>query len=51
MVLVNARTPPTRLQLGSDTVARVEAKNTHVARELGEWRQLALSTDWTEDAA
>jgi NAD(P)-dependent dehydrogenase (short-subunit alcohol dehydrogenase family) len=51
MVLVNAKTPPTRLQLGSDTVARVEAKNAHVARELGEWRQLALSTDWTEDAA
>jgi NAD(P)-dependent dehydrogenase (short-subunit alcohol dehydrogenase family) len=51
MVLVNARTPPTRLQLGSDTVARVEAENAHVARELGEWRELALSTDSTEDAA
>ena len=33
MVLVNAKTSPTRLQLGNDAVARVEARNAHVARE------------------
>ena len=38
--------PPVRLQLGSDCVARVEEKLAHVARELDQWRALALSTDW-----
>ena len=52
MVLVDAKEPPTRLQLGSDTVARVEAKHAHVERELSAWRDLALSTDFTaQDAA
>ena len=39
--------PPTRLQLGSDCVARVEQKLAHVADELDHWRGLALSTDLT----
>src|SRR5262249_52424093 len=51
MVLVAAKNPPTRLQLGSDSVARVQAKNAHVERELREWRDLAHSTDWTDEAA
>lgn len=44
--LVNAPNPPQRLPLGSDTVARIEAKHQLVERELTEWRPLALSTDF-----
>lgn len=46
MVLADAKQPPVRLPLGSDTVARIEAKNQHVAEELATWRELALSTDF-----
>jgi NAD(P)-dependent dehydrogenase (short-subunit alcohol dehydrogenase family) len=45
MALVNAKNPPLRLPLGSDTVERIEAKNAFVAKELAEWRTLATSTD------
>ena len=51
IALVNAKNPPLRLPLGSDTVERIEAKNAFVARELAEWRTLATSTDFTEEAA
>jgi NAD(P)-dependent dehydrogenase (short-subunit alcohol dehydrogenase family) len=51
IALVNAKNPPLRLPLGSDTVERIEAKNSFVARELAEWRTLATSTDFTEQAA
>jgi NAD(P)-dependent dehydrogenase (short-subunit alcohol dehydrogenase family) len=37
--------PPLRLQLGTDSLARVEAKLAQVAAELAEWRPLAESTD------
>ncbi len=37
--------PPLRLQLGADAVERIEAKLDLVQRELGRWRQVALSTD------
>lgn len=46
LALVNAPNPPQRLALGSDTVARIEAKNRLVAHELAEWNELALSTDF-----
>jgi NAD(P)-dependent dehydrogenase (short-subunit alcohol dehydrogenase family) len=46
LALVNAANPPLRLALGSDTVARIEAKNRLVARELADWNELALSTDF-----
>ena len=46
--LANAKTPPLRLPLGSDTVERIEAKNTHVAQEVAAWREVATSTDWTD---
>ena len=49
MLLVNAKNPPTRLPLGSDTVERIESKNALVAQELAAWRKVATSTDW--DAA
>jgi len=46
LALVNARKPPRRLPLGSDTVERIEQKNRFVAAELAEWRHLAVSTDF-----
>lgn len=46
LVLVNAPNPPQRLPLGSDTVARIEAKNRLVAEELAQWKDVALSTDF-----
>jgi NAD(P)-dependent dehydrogenase (short-subunit alcohol dehydrogenase family) len=39
--------PPLRLQLGSDCVTLVEGKLATVAKELDQWRELALSTDVT----
>jgi hypothetical protein len=50
LVLADAENPPVRLQLGSDTVARVRAKNESVERELQEWLPLALSTDHAQAA-
>jgi hypothetical protein len=44
--LAAARKPPTRLALGSDTVARIEQKNRNVERELDLWRWVSLSTDF-----
>ena len=49
--LVDAKTPPLRLPLGSDTVERIEAKHDFVARELAGWRSVATSTDFTNDDA
>jgi NAD(P)-dependent dehydrogenase (short-subunit alcohol dehydrogenase family) len=43
--LADSDTPPTRLQLGSDTVERVRAKNLFVEKEMAEWLDVALSTD------
>ena len=47
--LVDAKNPPLRLPLGSDTVERIETKNAFVARELAGWRSVATSTDFTND--
>src|SRR5499427_6166881 len=44
--LAAARKPPTRLALGSDTVARIEEKHRDVERELDLWRPVSLSTDF-----
>jgi hypothetical protein len=43
-------TPPTRLALGSDTVARIEEKNRDVQRELDQWRSVSISTDFVAAA-
>ncbi|HEY2606274.1 oxidoreductase [Paraburkholderia sp. RL18-103-BIB-C] len=43
--LADSPSPPVRLPLGSDTVARIEEKNRFVEGELNAWRELALSTD------
>jgi NAD(P)-dependent dehydrogenase (short-subunit alcohol dehydrogenase family) len=50
IALVNAKNPPLRLPLGSDTVERIEAKNAFVAKELADWRTVATSTDFTDAA-
>lgn len=44
--LADAAKPPVRLQLGSDTVATVRAKNQLVDKELNQWLDLALTTDF-----
>jgi NAD(P)-dependent dehydrogenase (short-subunit alcohol dehydrogenase family) len=41
--------PPTRLALGSDTVARTEEKHRDVERELDLWRAVSLSTDFVRE--
>ncbi len=40
--------PPLRLQLGADSIERIEAKLDLVRRELDQWRSVALSTDHAE---
>lgn len=48
ITLAQAKDPPLRLALGSDTVARIEQKNASVAAELATWRELSLSTDFAK---
>jgi NAD(P)-dependent dehydrogenase (short-subunit alcohol dehydrogenase family) len=45
--IASASEPPTRLALGSDTVARIEKKHRDVERELELWRSVSLSTNFT----
>ena len=48
--LVDSPNPPVRLPLGSDTVARIRAKNESVATELADWLTVSLSTDYDDVA-
>jgi hypothetical protein len=43
--LADSATPPVRLPLGSDTVAKIGEKNRFVEQQLDAWRALAVSTD------
>ncbi|WIX83413.1 oxidoreductase [Amycolatopsis carbonis] len=43
--VVASSSPPLRIQLGADSVARVEAKLDFVRDELSRWRELSVSTD------
>src|SRR3954465_9835779 len=45
--LADSAKPPVRLQLGSDTVERVRAKNQFVETEMAQWLELAVSTDFS----
>ncbi|MCY1073168.1 oxidoreductase [Archangium lansingense] len=45
LALADTHRPPLRLPLGSDTLARIEAKHRSVDAEVAAWRELALSTD------
>lgn len=49
--LARAETPPRRLPLGADTVARIEQKHREVEAELRQWRGLALSTGFVAPLA
>jgi NAD(P)-dependent dehydrogenase (short-subunit alcohol dehydrogenase family) len=51
MQLAAAKTPPVRLPLGSDTVARIESKHVFVETELAAWRDVATSTDFAKQSA
>ncbi|TCU23214.1 NADP-dependent 3-hydroxy acid dehydrogenase YdfG [Rhizobium azibense] len=51
ITLANAANPPLRMPFGSDTVAKIEEQNASVSKELAEWRELAVSTDFQADAA
>ncbi len=42
---------PLRMPYGSDTVAAIEAKNEFVAKELAAWRNIAVSTDFSETSS
>ncbi|MFC0401874.1 oxidoreductase [Paraburkholderia rhizosphaerae] len=46
LTLADSTNPPVRLPLGSDTVARINAKNRLVESELETWHALAVSTDF-----
>ncbi|WP_373377173.1 oxidoreductase [Cupriavidus nantongensis] len=45
LALADSSTPPVRLPLGSDTVARIADKHRKVEAELAAWHTLAVSTD------
>ncbi|KPN91090.1 oxidoreductase [Pseudomonas nunensis] len=46
ITLVEAKNPPLRLPLGTDSVSYIEAKNAFVSDELNTWRTLSQSTDF-----
>jgi NAD(P)-dependent dehydrogenase (short-subunit alcohol dehydrogenase family) len=43
--LADSEKPPVRLPLGTDTIAKIRHKNAEVESELGQWLQVAASTD------
>lgn len=44
--LAAAANPPLRMPFGSDTVSVIEEQNASVEKELAQWRELAVSTDF-----
>lgn len=46
MQIAAAEHPPLRMPFGSDTVSVIEEQNASVAKELAQWRMLAVSTDF-----
>jgi NAD(P)-dependent dehydrogenase (short-subunit alcohol dehydrogenase family) len=46
LALANTDEPPLRLPLGSDTIARIAAKNAFVTEQTERWKDLSLSTDF-----
>jgi NAD(P)-dependent dehydrogenase (short-subunit alcohol dehydrogenase family) len=47
ITLVDARNPPQRLPLGTDTLAAIAAKNAYVTEETEAWKVLSASTDFS----
>lgn len=50
LTLVDAKNPPLRLPMGTDTLQAIAGKNAFVAGETAEWRDLAASTDFPKAA-
>jgi NAD(P)-dependent dehydrogenase (short-subunit alcohol dehydrogenase family) len=48
LTIVDAEDPPTRLQLGTDCLTRVQDKLDRVAHEMAQWHDLATSTDYAD---
>ena len=44
--LVDSKNPPLRLPLGSDTIHKIIEKNQFVEKELNDWKEVAVSTDF-----
>jgi NAD(P)-dependent dehydrogenase (short-subunit alcohol dehydrogenase family) len=51
ITLGHSDNPPLRMHFGTDTVSWVEGKNAYVMKELADWRELAVSTDFPKDTA
>lgn len=51
LTLVDAKRPPLRLPLGTDTLQAIADKHAFVERETAEWRGVAASTDFPKLAA
>jgi NAD(P)-dependent dehydrogenase (short-subunit alcohol dehydrogenase family) len=51
LTLVDAKHPPLRLPLGTDTLQAIADKHAFVERETAEWRGVAASTDFPKLAA
>jgi NAD(P)-dependent dehydrogenase (short-subunit alcohol dehydrogenase family) len=51
LTMVKAANPPLRMPFGSDTVAVLERESARVVKELADWRQLAISTDFSKEDA
>lgn len=45
LVLADSEAPPVRLPLGTDTIAKIQAKHRAVEAELATWHAVAISTD------
>jgi NAD(P)-dependent dehydrogenase (short-subunit alcohol dehydrogenase family) len=45
LLLADTASPPVRLPLGTDTAAKLRAKNQAVESELAQWEHVAISTD------
>ena len=43
---VEAKNPPLRLPLGTDTIKTIENKNAFIQKELENWRELVSSTNF-----
>ncbi|MNT40818.1 short chain dehydrogenase [compost metagenome] len=48
IAFVDAKDPPVRLPLGSDTVAAIEAKHVSDRELLAQWREVSISTDFQQ---
>lgn len=46
VMLADAKTPPLRLPLGTDTLKAIAEKNAYVAAEMEAWKELSASTDF-----